>query len=126
MEKLVFVPEGSRIWRWTYHLVDDIPGVNLALVAAHQLVDVVLHNGGQGGLVPDLRDPAGQLGVPHGSVTADELAIVLCELGGLVCGAEGERTTLGLDGIPLHAVRQLAPQKHIAFVGAKRLTSSPV
>jgi hypothetical protein len=92
----------------TYHLVDDIPGVDLTLVAAHQRADVVLHDSGQGGLVPDGRNPAGQLRVPHGGVTAEELAVVLCELGGLVGSAEVERTTRGLSGIPLHATQQSA------------------
>jgi hypothetical protein len=92
-------------WRSSYHLVDDVPSVDLTLVAAHGLADVVLHDAGQGGLVPDRGDPAGQLRVPHGSVTTDELAIVLCELGSLIGGAEVEGTTLRLDGIPLHAIR---------------------
>ena len=73
----------------------------------HHLSDVVLHDGGQGRLVPDLRDPAGQLGVPHGGVAADELAIVLCELGSLVGATKVELATGRLSGIPLHAILKL-------------------
>ena len=86
------------------HLVDDVPGVDLALEVAHDLADVVLHHRRQGSLVVDLGYPGRQLRVPHGGVSADEEAVVLCELGSLVGGAELEVATAGLGGVPLHAV----------------------
>ena len=45
-------------------LVDNVPGVDLALVAAHHVGDVVLENLGQGVAVVDVLDPLGKLGVP--------------------------------------------------------------
>ena len=82
---------------------------------------MVLHDSGQGGLVIDLRDPGGQLGVPHGGVSTDELIIVLCELGSLVGVAEVEVSTGRLGGIPLHAVRQLALHTTLRSGGWKHL-----
>ena len=46
------------------HLVDDIPGADLAGVAAREVLDVVLDDGRERGPVVDLRDPAGELRVP--------------------------------------------------------------
>ena len=86
------------------HLVDDVPGVDLTLEVTHDGGDVVLHDSGQGGLVPDGRDPTGKLGVPDGGVSTDELAIVLGELSSLVGGAEGEFAAGRLGSIPLHGV----------------------
>lgn len=73
---------------------------------------MILHYGGQGGLVPDRRDPAGQLRVPYGGVTTKKLAVVLCELGSLVRSAEVEGTTLRFSSIPLHAIQELASHIH--------------
>ena len=46
------------------HLVDDVPGADLAGVAAREVLDVVLNDGRERGPVVDLRDPAGELRVP--------------------------------------------------------------
>ena len=86
------------------HLVDDVPGVDLALAASHDGLDVVLHDGGQSGLVTDLADPRGQLRVPDGGVATDELAVVLGKLDRLVGSAKVEVAARGLGGIPLHRV----------------------
>jgi hypothetical protein len=85
------------------HLVDDVPGVDLALVLGQELGDVVLHDAGQGGLVLDGRNPGGQLAVPDGGVTTDQLLVVGGELDSLVGGAQVELALAGLSSIPLHA-----------------------
>jgi hypothetical protein len=90
------------------HLVDDVPGVDLALEVSHDAADVVLHDSGQGGLVPDGADPAWELGVPDGGVSTDELAVVLGESNSLVGGTEVELATRGLSSIPLHAVKEVS------------------
>lgn len=47
------------------------PSIDLPLPAGHLGLDMVLHHAGQGGLVGDAADPAGQLRVPDGGVAAD-------------------------------------------------------
>lgn len=85
------------------HLVDDVPSVDLALEVAHHTLDVVLHDGGQGSLVPNLRNPAGKLGVPDSGVATHEDLVVLGELDSLVGLAEVEVATGAFSCIPLHA-----------------------
>jgi hypothetical protein len=69
---------------------------------SHDTLDVVLDDSGQGGLVTDLGDPAGQLRVPDGGVSTDEDLVVRSKLDGLVGSAEGELSTSALSGVPLH------------------------
>ena len=80
------------------------PCVDLALVAAHDGLDVVLHHGNQSVLVVDLGDPGRQLRVPHERVTTDELAVALGPVDDSIGTAELEVTTRRLSGIELHRV----------------------
>jgi hypothetical protein len=92
------------------HLVDDVPGVDLTLEMSNDTVDVVGHDSGQGGLVADLRDPAGKLRVPHGGVSTDELLVLGGKGDGLVSGAEVEFAARALRGVPLHAMMVVSIQ----------------
>lgn len=85
-------------------LVDDVPGVDLALEVGHNLSDVVLHDVGEGGLVVDVLDPLGKLGVPDKSVATDELAVLAGKVDEVVATSEVELALSRLSGIPLHAV----------------------
>lgn len=87
------------------HLVDDVPGVDLALPARHQLRDVVLHHGGEGRLVVDRRHPRRKLAVPDCGVATHQLAVGGRKVDGLVGGAEVEVSARRLGGIPFHAVQ---------------------
>ena len=78
-------------------LVDDVPGVDLALEVSHDLGDVVLHDVGEGSLVVDVLDPLGQLGVPNQSVTTNELAILGSKLHQVVASCEVEVPKSPLD-----------------------------
>ncbi len=63
-------------------LVDDIPGVALALVVAHDVVHVRLNDGLQGSPGPRAgRDPVGQLAVPDLSMASQALAVRLGRVG---------------------------------------------
>jgi len=84
-------------------LVDDVPSIDLALILAHDLVDVVLHGRLKGCLISDGRHPAGKLTVPHGGVATQKLAVVGGELDSLVRCAEVETTLGALGCVPLHA-----------------------
>lgn len=95
---------GSETALLIEHLVDDVPVEDLSLPAAHEVVDVLLNDSGQGRLVADLADPSWKLRVPDKSVGTDCLVVLGGELhegiGAVqVVAAAG---TLGL--IPLHAV----------------------
>jgi len=65
---------------------------------------VVLDGGGQGGLVVDLADPAGQLRVPHKGVAADGLVVLLGPVDEVVGAAPRVGALLALQALPLHAV----------------------
>jgi hypothetical protein len=80
------------------------PCVDLALVAADDGLDVVLHDRDQGGLVVDGGDPAGDLAVPDKGVTTDELAVGLSPVDEPVSTSEVELATRRLGGIELHGV----------------------
>jgi len=80
------------------------PSVDLALVAAHNGLDVVLHDGDQSVLVVDLGDPARKLAVPDKSVATNELAVRLSPVDEVVSTAELEVATRRLGGIELHGV----------------------
>ena len=80
------------------------PDEDLALVAAHDGLDVVLHHGNQSVLVVDLGDPGRQLRVPHERVTTDELAVALGPVDDSIGTAELEVATRRLSGIELHRV----------------------
>ena len=58
------------------HLVDDVPGADLAGVAAREVLDVVLDDGRERGPVVDLRDPAGELRVPDWAVWMQRVSAV--------------------------------------------------
>jgi hypothetical protein len=85
-------------------LVDYVPGVDLAGVGGHELLDVSNHDLLELGLVGDGRDPGGELGVPDGSVATDELVVLGGEADERVGAVEGELALGSLGGIPLHAV----------------------
>lgn len=51
---------------------ESYPGIYLALVAADQSTDVVIHHGGESCLVTDGRHPGGKLRVPDLRVTVSE------------------------------------------------------
>jgi hypothetical protein len=85
-------------------LVNDIPSVDLALEVGHDLSDVVLHDVREGGLVVDVLDPLGKLGVPNQSVATDELTILAGKVDEVVATSEVKLALGGLSGIPLHAV----------------------
>ena len=85
-------------------LVDYVPRVNLAGVGGHELLDVGNHDFLELGLVGDGRDPGGELGVPDGGVSTDELVVLGGEADERVGAVEGELALGGLGGIPLHAV----------------------
>jgi hypothetical protein len=80
------------------------PDEDLALVAAHDGLDVILHHGNQSVLVVDLGDPGRQLRVPNERVTADELAVALGPVDDSVGTSELEVATRRLSGIELHRV----------------------
>lgn len=65
---------------------------------------MVLHNGGQGGLVGDRANPGWQLRVPNQSVAANEFAIGSAPVDEVVSLGERKDTTRSLGGVPLHAV----------------------
>lgn len=94
------------------HLVDDVPGVHLALVARQERRDVVLHHGGECCFVADGRDPGRELAVPDGGVAADQLLVSRGEVDGLVCGAEVEVVARGLGGVPFHAAAHMLASIH--------------
>lgn len=86
-------------------LVDDIPGVALALVVAGNVGDVRLNDGGQLLLGPGTRgDPGGKLRVPDQSVAAQKHAVVLGEGGDLVAGGVAEDALALLGELPLLTV----------------------
>lgn len=80
------------------------PGVDLALPAAHLGLDVVLDDGGQGGLVGDAADPAGELRMPDGCVAADELVVGRGPVNQVIGLRKVERVAGRLDRVPFHAV----------------------
>lgn len=80
------------------------PCVDLALVAAHDGPDVILHHRNQGVLVTDLADPAGELGVPNEGVAADHLAVAGGPVDKVVSSIEVEVAARRLSGIELHRV----------------------
>lgn len=51
------------------------PGIHFALVTANELVDMVHHDLLQLGFVPNTADPIGQLRMPDGSVSTNELVV---------------------------------------------------
>ena len=83
---------------------DPYPGENLALVAAHDGPDVVLHHGNQSVLVSDLGDPARQLRVPNERVATDELVVTGSPVDEGIGALEVELATRRLSGIELHRV----------------------
>ena len=86
-------------------LVDDIPVRALALVTAHDSIDVVAHDRLQGLVVPvAVGNPAGKLAVPNKSVAAKLHATRGSGVGVLVGGSPVELAAIGLDGLPLHGV----------------------
>jgi hypothetical protein len=103
LSKDVVVHTGTEATVLLEHLVDDVPGVNLALVAAHQCVDVVLHHRGQCGLVTNLRNPAGKLRVPDEGVSTDELLVGSGEAGYRIGVCEVELAARALSSIELPA-----------------------
>ncbi|KAI7139050.1 Endo-1,4-beta-xylanase [Hortaea werneckii] len=87
------VPQGTILGE---DLVDNIIGVDLALVMSHNTGNVVLDHGRKGVTVVDVLDPSRKLRVPE-------------QLGELVGAAEGKASPVWLSGIPLPGVfgRQL-------------------
>lgn len=85
-------------------LVDNVPGVDLALEVGHDLGDVVLHDVGKGGLIVDVLDPLGKLGVPDKGVATDEVAVLAGEVDEVVTTGEVEVALAALGSIPLHGV----------------------
>ncbi|KAI7110380.1 Endo-1,4-beta-xylanase [Hortaea werneckii] len=87
------VPQGTILGE---DLVDNIIGVDLALVMSHNTGNVVLDHGRKGVTVVDVLDPSRKLRVPE-------------QLGQLVGAAEGKASPVWLSGIPLPGVfgRQL-------------------
>lgn len=86
-------------------LVDDIPVRALALVTAHDSIDVVAHDRLQGLVVPvAVGNPAGKLAVPNEGVAAKLHAARSSGISMLVGGAPVELAAVGLDGFPLHGV----------------------
>lgn len=86
-------------------LVEHVPVETLALVVVHDVVDVALHDLGQGLAVPRARgDPVGQLRVPHERVAAENLAVAASSTGSDVALRIGEAAAGALGGIPLLAV----------------------
>jgi len=84
--------------------LDPYPGEDLALVAAHDSPDVILHHRNQSVLVIDLGDPAGQLRVPYERVAADELVVARGPVDQSIGTLEVELATRRLSGIELHRV----------------------
>lgn len=80
------------------------PGVDLALVTACNRLDVVLNDLSKSIAVVDVFNPLGQLRVPEQSVTSDLEAVLLGKVDDLIGASKVELATLGLSGIPLHAV----------------------
>jgi hypothetical protein len=76
---------------------------DLAGITANDLGDVVLNNAGQGTRVADRRHPAGQLRVPDGSVSTDELVVLNSPVDKGVKTVEVEVALRGLDGVPFTA-----------------------
>ncbi|KAG9966599.1 family 10 xylanase, partial [Aureobasidium melanogenum] len=85
-------------------LVNDVPGVDLALEVGHDLGDVVLHDVGEGGLVVNVLDPLGKLRVPDKGVATDEVAVLAGEVDKVVTTSEVEVALAALGSIPLHGV----------------------
>lgn len=85
-------------------LVDNVPGVDLALVTSSDVGNVVLNDRLELVLVVDVLDPLRQLRVPEEGVAADLDAVLLGKVDDLVGGAEVELALAGLSGIPLHRV----------------------
>lgn len=65
---------------------------------------MVLHHARKSGSRGDGADPAGQLAVPHKSVTTDGLSVCLRKADQGIGVAEAEAILRGLGGIPLHGV----------------------
>ena len=98
-------------------LVDDVPGVALALPVPGDVLDVRGDGGGQvlggpGGLL----DPGGELGVPDQGVAAEDLALLAGEVGGDVALCVVEEALLRFGEEPLRTSiptlamrRQLTP-----------------
>jgi hypothetical protein len=80
------------------------PGVDLALVVSNLSGNVVLNDGGEGILITDLADPAGELRVPESVVPANQQAVLLGEADQVVTGSEVEAATAWLNGIPFHTI----------------------
>lgn len=64
----------------------------------------VLNDGGQGRLVADVAHPARELRVPHQSVAADRLVVLLRPIDEVVGAAVAHGAARGLGGVPLHRV----------------------
>lgn len=78
--------------------------VDLALVPANNSLNMVLNDGRQTGLVTDIVHPARKLGVPHKSMPANELAVLLREVDEVVGRGPVKLAAIGLDLVPLHRV----------------------
>lgn len=80
------------------------PGVDLALVATSYRLDVVLNDLSQSVAVVDVLNPLRQLRVPKKGMTSNLETVLLGKGDNLVGASKVELATLGLSGIPLHAV----------------------
>lgn len=86
------------------NFVDNIPVEDLTLPSAHDGVDVVLHDSGEGGPVIDVLNPRGQLGVPNKGVTTNKLAVLLSPVDEVVTTSQAEAAAGSFSRLPLHAV----------------------
>jgi len=80
------------------------PSVDLALVATHDGVDVVLQHSSQLSRVVDVGDPSRQLGMPDHIVAADNLVVCCGPVDQVVGSGETELVLDRLRSVPLHAV----------------------
>jgi hypothetical protein len=90
---------------WKKSWVDLLPAGAHILVAASQVLDVILHDPYQG-LVVEVAgsNPRRELGVPDKVVTVDFLLVGLGPVAVAVGIAEGEVVAVRLDDLPLHCV----------------------
>lgn len=80
------------------------PSVDLALVATHDSLDVVVHDIGQGSRVGDGRNPCWKLGVPDQSMTTNLEVVRSGKVDKSVSTGEGELALSRFSGVPLHTV----------------------
>ena len=85
-------------------LVDNVPVRTLPLVPAHDLLDVVLHDAHQSGIVVDLVYPVWKLTIPHQGMASHLLLILRREIGNGVCIAPAKRSAVWFGGVPLHSI----------------------